>query len=65
VSPAHARWRRPAWRPWQPVVVVVAAVVVAAAVALVLAQSAGAIHLPLLGGTGAGPGGPVSGAGGG
>lgn len=39
---------------WQPVLVVLVALVLATAVALVLAQSAGAIHLPFLGGTGGG-----------
>lgn len=38
---------------WHPVLVVLLVVVLAASVALVLAQSAGAIHLPFLGGNGA------------
>jgi len=43
-----ARWAR-----WQPAFVVLLVLVLATAVALVLAQSAGAISVPLLGGTGA------------
>jgi len=39
---------------WQPVLVTVLILALATAVALVLAQSAGAIHLPLLGGYGGG-----------
>jgi hypothetical protein len=38
---------------WRPFLVVALIVVLAGSVALVLAQSAGAIHLPLLGGNGA------------
>jgi len=38
---------------WRPFLVVALIVVLAGSVALVLAQSAGAIHLPLLGGSGA------------
>jgi hypothetical protein len=37
---------------WQPVLVVLLVLVLATAVALVLAQSAGVIHLPFLGGSG-------------
>ncbi len=57
-SPAPAatlvRRRRPGGLArWQPLLVVVLVLVLAVSVALVLAQSAGAIHLGFLGGTGA------------
>jgi hypothetical protein len=41
------------WRRYQPLLVTVLVVVLLTGVALVLAQSAGAIHLPLLGSNGA------------
>jgi hypothetical protein len=44
--------RRGSLEHWQPVLVTLLIVVLATAIALVLAQSAGAIHLPLLGGYG-------------
>ncbi len=40
------------WRQFRPLLVVVLIVVLMTGVALVLAQSAGAIHLPLLGDNG-------------
>ncbi len=43
----------------RPVLTVVLIVLVLAAVALILAQSAGAIHLGFLGGNGSGPGGTI------
>jgi len=46
---------RTGWRRAQPVLVVVLVVVLATAVGLVLAQSAGLVHLPLIGGNGGGP----------
>jgi len=44
--------RGPVWRRLRPVVIVVAAVLAIALVSLVLLQSAGVIHLPILGGPG-------------
>jgi len=51
-GPAAAVARRGSLERWQPVLVALLIVTLATAVALVLAQSAGAIHLPLLGGYG-------------
>jgi hypothetical protein len=50
----RGRWRRAAtrWERVQRVLVVVLVVVIAAAVTLILLQSAGAVHLPFIGGTG-------------
>jgi len=48
--------RGPVWRWLRPVVIVGAAVLAIALISLVLLQSAGVIHLPILGGPG-GPGG--------
>jgi hypothetical protein len=59
LSTTGPRPRRPApagWRRYQPLLVSVRLLVIATAVALVLAQSAGVIHLPLLGSNGSGSG---------
>jgi hypothetical protein len=55
VTPAHAAGTGDRWRALLVLVLVVA---VAAVVALLLAQSAGALHLPVLGGAGGGPAAP-------
>lgn len=56
-APIGARRRRAeGFARWQPLLVVVLVLVLAVSVALVLAQSAGAIHLGFLGGTGAATG---------
>jgi hypothetical protein len=46
--------RKPTWTRVQPVLVVILVVFLATAVTLILLQSAGAIHLPYLGGIGSG-----------
>ncbi len=48
-EPAAQRTRASAYERWQPVLVVILVIVVATAVALILAQSAGAIHISFLG----------------
>jgi hypothetical protein len=57
VTPAHAAGAADGRR-WRTVLVMVLALAAAAVVALLLAQSAGAVHLPVLGGAGAGPAAP-------